>query len=452
MILVVFDKSLSFFPSPLYDNGRNARPQEAVFLQRGHCMELESQSGSNTSYSGSTTPLSRLVNFPDAEFKILRQLGITQYGASTVGECFEAVRRVYEGVAADWTQAWSGLAAELESEAESCESTSRHAASCTQFLRAANYFQMAEYYAIMNGGAHVDFGQRSQECFEKALQRMPLHCERIELAHGDQNLVLYFLAPDDSAAIRPTLVFVPGIESSAEEIYFFHGVSALERGYNVVIFQGPGQPGVLRIDPGSCLRHDYEIPLQVALDFLHDRREVDSERLALVGDGIGSYLCMRVAAFDPRVKALVANPPYVEMRPLFSEMIGHRAMIVDVEIDELNELPPSILRNELKLLIKSMGRRFGAMRLHSLLQAMEAYAVGDLLYRIHCPVLALGGSMLIPEMVRQEQQFIDSVRSDDKTLIRIPSLHYADAHNHFSNLPLLNQRLLDWLDERFLPG
>ncbi|MBR9975581.1 MAG: alpha/beta hydrolase [Bacteroidetes bacterium] len=414
-------------------------------------MELESQSGSNTPYSGANTPLTRLLNFPDAEFKILRQLGITQYGASTVGECFEAVRRVHEGVAADWAQAWSGIAAELEAVAETSESASRDARSGEMFLRAANYFQMAEYYAIMNGGTHVQLGLKSQECFEKALHRMPTHNERFDLATGDQKLVLYFLAPDNSGATRPTVMLVPGIESSAEEMYFFHGVTALERGYNVVIFQGPGQSGVLRIDPDSCLRHDYEIPLQVALDFLHDRRDVDSERLALVGDGIGSYLCMRVAAFDPRVKALVSNPPYVEMRPLFSEMIGHRAMIVDVEIDELNELPPSILRNELKLLIKSMGRRFGALRLHTLLQKMEAYAVGDLLYRIHCPVLSLGGSFLIPEMVRQEQQFIDSVRSDDKTLIRIPSLHYADAHNHFSNLPLLNQHLFDWLDDRFLP-
>lgn len=405
-------------------------------------MELESQFGSNS-------PVSRLVSHPDAEFKILRQLGITHYGASTVGECFEAVRRVHESLDADWTQAWAGLAAELEATAESA---SRTASAGALYLRAANYFQMAEYYAIMNGGAHVHFGLKSQDCFEKALSRLPLHCERIDCPAGDGTILLYFIAPDDSGVARPTVVFVPGIESSAEEIYFFHGVSALERGYNVVIFQGPGQPGILRVDPASCLRHDYEIPLQVALDFLYDRPDVDSQRLALVGDGIGSYLSMRVTAFDPRVKALVANPPYVDMRPLFTEMIGHRAMIVDAEIDALNELPSSILRNELKPLIKSMGRRFGAHRLHTLLQAMEPYAVGDLLYRIHCPVLALGGSILIPEMARQEQLFIDSVRSDDKTVIRIPSLHYADAHNHFSNLPLLNQRLFDWLDERFLPG
>lgn len=404
------------------------------------------------SYSGSNTPITNLHSLPDAEFKILRQLGLAAYGACTLGECFDVVRRVASGEAPDWIQGWSALAAELEQAAESHDSRGRTRSAGAGYLRAANYFQLAEYYALLADGAHVHFGLKSEDCFLKALQRMPLRAERVALESHEHAVPQYFLSPDDSGAMRPTVVLVPGIESGPEELYFFHAVTALARGYNVLIFQGPGQPAALRRDPESRLRHDYEVPLQVALDFLHDSPLADSNRIALLGDGIGSYFCMRVAAFDPRVKALIANPPYVCMKPLFSQMIGHRAMIVDVEIASLDELPPTILRHELKLLIANMGRRFGAARLHGLLGAMEAYTVEDLLYRIHCPVLSLGGTLLIPEMERQQALFINGVSAEDKMHARIPSVHYADAHNHFSNLPLLNQEIFDWLDERFLPG
>ena len=402
--------------------------------------------------SGSSTLFADFLRHPESEYKILRQLGLSFYGASTLGECMKAAHAVSTGQAADWVQAWSQLASETEDLAEQVEKEGHRRSAAAHLLRAANYYQMAEYYAFVREGNHVHFGLKCQACFERGLKGLPFYSEVVELGVNGHRIPGYFFTPDDSGRARPTIAVIPGVESSAEEMYFYHGAAALARGYNVLLFQGPGQPGALRYDAESRLRHDSEVPLQVALDLLHDRPDVDRERIALVGGGIGSYFAMRVAAFDPRVKALVVNPPFVSLHPIITRMLGPRALIVDVDIHDLAELPPSILRADLNLLLLNMCRRFGATRLQMLLQLTEAYSVEDLLYRIHCPVLSVSGTLDQSEMLRQNTLFHERVQTEDRTHMRIPTQHEADTHYHYSNLPLLNMTVLDWLDRRFGPA
>ncbi len=405
-------------------------------------MELDSSSASNTVFTD-------ILEHPEFEFKLFRELGLASYGASTLGECFMVAKGMGVWDLAGWVREWSGLAARVEQQARAAEEQGHVTSATEHYLRAANYYHMAEYYAIVAEGAHVDFGLKSQACFLKALEGLPWKGGLVELTANGKVYPSYFLQPDDSGAVRPTVLVVPGIESSGEELYFYHGISALNRGYNVLLFQGPGQAGALRRDPDSRLQHDYEIPLQVALDFLTDREDVDNDRIALIGNGFGSYFATRVTVFDPRVRALVVNPPYLNLHRSFIEAIGQRAMMFDVDYHALNELPPSLMRGVIKLLVLNMCRRFGASRLQALVKATESYSVEDLLYRIHCPTLCLRGEKAHDEMSRQAEVFCSGVRSEVKDIIELPNLHEADGYNYFSNLPLLNQQIFDWLDTLF---
>ncbi|MBE0643544.1 MAG: alpha/beta hydrolase [Bacteroidetes bacterium] len=408
-------------------------------------MELDSNSASNTVFTD-------ILKHPEFEFKLFRELGLAAFGASTLGECFSVAQGMSMWDLPGWVRGWSLLTAEVEQQARLAMEQGHTTSATEHYLRAANYFHMAEYYAIIGEGEHVHLGMKCEECFQYALQGLPWGGGLVELSANGKAYPSYFLRPDDSGAPRPTLLVVPGIESSGEELYFYHGISALRRGYNVLLFQGPGQAGVLRRDPASHVQHDYEIPLQVALDFLHDRADVDNDRLALIGNGLGSYFATRVTAFDPRVKALVVNPPYLNLHRLFVEMLGQRALMFDVDYHALNELPPSLMRGDLKLMVLNMCRRFGVSRLQALVKCTEAFSVEDLLYRIHCPTLCIRGEKTNAEMVRQTEEFCSGVRTEVKDLILIPNLHESDAFNHYSNLPRLNQLVFDWLDDLFQPG
>jgi alpha-beta hydrolase superfamily lysophospholipase len=49
------------------------------------------------------------------------------------------------------------------------------------------------------------------------------------------------------------VILTNGYDGTAEELYFTNGAAALERGYNVLAFDGPGQ-GSMIIDRGVQYR------------------------------------------------------------------------------------------------------------------------------------------------------------------------------------------------------
>jgi hypothetical protein len=78
----------------------------------------------------------------------------------------------------------------------------------------------------------------------------------------------YFLQPAGAdARARKTVVLLTGFDGTGEELYFQTGQSALERGWNVLIAEGPGQVGALRFHPNLVFRPDYEVPVGAVIDY-----------------------------------------------------------------------------------------------------------------------------------------------------------------------------------------
>ena len=68
-----------------------------------------------------------------------------------------------------------------------------------------------------------------------------------------------------------------------QEIYFANAAAALRRGYNVLVFDGPGQ-GECLIKHGLYMRPDWEKVITPTIDFLTARPDVDAKRIALFGE------------------------------------------------------------------------------------------------------------------------------------------------------------------------
>lgn len=73
---------------------------------------------------------------------------------------------------------------------------------------------------------------------------------------------------------RKTLIVQTGFDGTAEELYFTRAVFALERGYNVLLFEGPGQGGALR-EQQLYFRPDWENVVTPVVDYLLARKDVD---------------------------------------------------------------------------------------------------------------------------------------------------------------------------------
>jgi pimeloyl-ACP methyl ester carboxylesterase len=165
----------------------------------------------------------------------------------------------------------------------------------------------------------------------------------------------------------PTLVGVGGFDSSAEELYFSLGAPGAERGWNVLLFDGPGQPGAMARDTSLCFRPDYEVPIAAVLDYLCGRPDVDADALALVGQSFGSYFASRSAATDPRVRALVANPPVVDMRRYIEAWAGSEvfAMRRDIRPEDLAGVPEDLMPRQMGWGIATICSRFGVPSFHA---------------------------------------------------------------------------------------
>ena len=69
----------------------------------------------------------------------------------------------------------------------------------------------------------------------------------------------------------------------------------LQRGYNVIAVDGPGQASAL-IEHGLTLRPDWENVIAPMIDHLIERPEVDPDRIAVIGLSLGAHLAPRAAS------------------------------------------------------------------------------------------------------------------------------------------------------------
>ena len=102
------------------------------------------------------------------------------------------------------------------------------------------------------------------------------------------------------------MIIVQGYDAAQEDSYMQLGASAVQRGWNVLVVEGPGQPTVRR-EQGLGFIYQYERVVTPAVNYLAKKAEVDMSRLTLVGISMGGYLAARAAAYEPRIKALVLN-------------------------------------------------------------------------------------------------------------------------------------------------
>ena len=106
---------------------------------------------------------------------------------------------------------------------------------------------------------------------------------------------------------RTILVVHGGFDSILEELYFSAVALALERGYNCIAFEGPGQGGVIRKQK-IPFRFDWEKVVTPVIDFLMSdniKYGIDTNRIALMDISMGGYLAARAAAFEHRLSACV---------------------------------------------------------------------------------------------------------------------------------------------------
>ncbi|GMU58231.1 MAG: hypothetical dipeptidyl aminopeptidase/ acylaminoacyl-peptidase related protein [Candidatus Xenobia bacterium] len=234
--------------------------------------------------------------------------------AAAFGEVAVSVDQARAGGASlqSWYDASMAMGGKLTRAAEQSLARGHRVSARARFLRAASFFDQALFFVLGSStpGAEKDVYLTMDRAWSQAcLLSSPVY-EEVAIPYESRTLPGWFLKPPGSGGRRPTLIVNNGSDAQNVDTYVYGGAAALERGWNALLFEGPGQGSMLFVDE-IPFRPDWERVITPIVDFLLGRPDVDSRRIALSGWSLGGGLVARAAAFEPRLAAVVIDPGFV---------------------------------------------------------------------------------------------------------------------------------------------
>src|SRR5438270_10509965 len=203
----------------------------------------------------------------------------------------------------DWCQKWSECGAMHEQMGEQAEAQGHYTSAATHYLHAAMAYHFGKFLFVSNPHELRAASDKTVHVYQKALPFFDFPGERVAIPYEGGATMYGILRKPWHTPKPPVVILVPGLDSVKEEMHNY-GDDFLKRGLAVLAIDGPGQ-GEMEFE--YPLRHDYEVPLGYAINYLENRQNVNAERVGLMGVSLGGYFAPRAAAFEPRVKAVIGN-------------------------------------------------------------------------------------------------------------------------------------------------
>jgi pimeloyl-ACP methyl ester carboxylesterase len=381
------------------------------------------------------------------EFQLMRWLSQTTYSGAEIGECLSTAHLIKDGDIESWLTQWSALAERVEQIGHDALARGHRVSAREAFLRATTYYEASFFFAPDSDPRKLTLWRRQRDAFRAAgaLLDHPFEVVRMPYEQG-KTLPGYFLAVDGSGQARPTIMINTGGDGTAERMYFSGGGAAgLRRGYNVLLWEGPGQAGTYLEDRALVFRPDWEVPAGAALDYLDTRGDVDHQRIAYAGWSMGGYFVPRSAGHDHRIAAGVAVCLTPEIWPSLPQTMKMK--------DEYFTSPPAEAELDPKTLyaLKEMMPRFGYTGGVSDLPAwgeyLKRFSCAGLEDKITCPVLDISTTGEGKLFFDNAKGLFDRLPSPDNRFVLTTEDDGAEMHTVRGNSSLAHQIIFDWLDE-----
>lgn len=205
---------------------------------------------------------------------------------------------------------WAVVADRLIASAAEDKARGRTLGAGDKLYRASLYTSQAERLQAPDWEGRTAAYQKSIDLLLEhvALSGVPL--TTVEIPYEDASLPGYFYPADPDAVpdgqLPPVMIQWNGLDSTKEMMYYSGFPQMLaRRGISTLMVDTPGSGEALRMR-GLTARHDTEVWAAACVDFLETRDDVDASRIGLVGWSLGGYYAPRAAAFEKRIRLVVA--------------------------------------------------------------------------------------------------------------------------------------------------
>jgi pimeloyl-ACP methyl ester carboxylesterase len=355
------------------------------------------------------------------------------FGGGNIDEIRSAANRIRD--LSDWKREFLSLA-------ETAERGGRKG-------DAAVYFRLAEFFMAVGDAdkdrAYEKFIGLFHENLAPEYSRGEIIEEKVPYESG---YLPVMRLPVIGEKKKGVLVAHGGFDSFIEEIYpllnYFR-----EHGYEVIGFEGPGQGACLR-NYGVVMTPQWEKPVGAILD------HYELSDVTLLGISLGGYLAPRAAAFDTRIKRVVA---YDVIYDFFGCVASTRGKLFEYAVRILTAMKAGPILN---MLLRVKMRRdpfaswgvnqgkhvFGVKTPYQYLREVMKYNTRGFSHLVAQDVLLMAGTNdhFIPiKMFFKQARALTGARS--LTCRLFTEAESAQSHCQVGNIELALSFIVSWMDE-----
>ncbi len=320
-------------------------------------------------------------------------------------------------------------------------------------LRAAFHWRSADFFMLPGDPDRPHARRRFLTLVQAAQESVRGDHVAVPFAMGALQGTLPALHLKAHGRALDTIVFFGGFDSYIEELLPALGWLR-DAGFDVIAFEGPGQGSALH-DSGLPMTPDWHLPVRAVLDHF------GVTACTLVGLSLGGCLAIRAAAFEPRVRRVVAydiltdffevvfRQAYPAVRSLMQMLLGLRLAPAVNLLARLASWRRPVMQWGL-----AQGMSVtGTASPYRFLRETRRYRTADVSHRVEQEVLLLAGrdDHFVP--LHQLGDQILSLRSarSISTRVFMPG-EDASSHCQVGNYPLAVNVIVDWVRQRLAGG
>lgn len=351
----------------------------------------------------------------DINFQLNRFYSFGYWIKADAEEAGNSIREI-----SDWKGVLTGLA-------------ERHIAE-NRPMAAAFSYRAAEFYTLPGDPDKMRLYDQFIELFYASIQEENL--EKFSIPFQDGFLPALRLSPESS---KGTIVVHGGFDSFMEELFTIVQY-LVDAGFEVIIFEGPGQGAAIR-KYNLPFTHEWEHAVTSVLDYF------EPTDVTLIGISLGGYLALRAAAFEERISRVVSY----DISVYDQHGSGLQRAIYQFFLRN-----PSIYN---WIAEKSMSKNIATewlithgMYIHGVdtpvewMALLENFSVSDIASKVHQHVLLLAGTEdhMVPfKEYEKNRQGLTSARSVIGRVFT-PEEH-AQNHCQVGNIKLALDVILEWI-------
>ena len=410
-------------------------------------------------------PLSLGLTFfadPALDFNARFALGAAGYGCADVGEVVTAINAANQagGTMQSFVDAFGSLADRTGAYASQAATSGQDVTAREAHLRASEYYAQALFFVLGTDrpSREADLFALGRRHWNAAAGLFGTEVVRVRIPYEKTTMPGWLLRPDSSGDARPTVIVNNGSDGQVVEAYAYGAAAAVERGWNALLFDGPGQ-GALLFEREIPFRPDWEAVVTPVVDWLRKRSDVDSDRIALTGWSMGGELVARAAAFEPRLAAVVSDPGSVNIWLAWPENL--RTIASSNDATEANRIWAEVIIPALTpdeaFDIKKRGEVFGSEFLKEaregkvptdfalLARRIQEYDVQEVAPKVTVPMLVTDYELeqFYPGQARQLYELL----TGPKDYVTFTTSQGAQFHCAPMAPQFRNEVVFDWLDD-----